>query len=174
MERDHKLSPKWRDPFPIIRTENPFQVHYEDRRKEKIAHVRHCKRFNSVAVSGKKAYVIANNDVISNDSMDHPGKGPRDNERADDLLTLKGGTFMGGMEAILQKQRKRARTFRVQSLPHRSRKMSFECIEVSFQGSVRDFMEILSFVAWVNSIQGPSRSLSFEVLVPKVDLTARS
>ena len=85
MERDHKLSPKWRGPFPIIRIENPFQVHYEGRGKEKIAHVRHCKRFNSVVANGKKAYVIADNDVISNDSMDHPGEG------ASDLLTPRGG-----------------------------------------------------------------------------------
>ena len=35
MERDHKLSPKWRGLFPIIRIENPFQVHYEDKRKRK-------------------------------------------------------------------------------------------------------------------------------------------
>ena len=35
MKRDHKLSPKWRGPFPIIRIENPFQVHYEDRGKRK-------------------------------------------------------------------------------------------------------------------------------------------
>ena len=81
MERDHKSSPKWRGPFPVVRIENPFQVHYENRGKEKIAHVRHCKRFNSVAANGKKAYVIANNDIISNDSMDHPGEGPRDDDR---------------------------------------------------------------------------------------------
>ena len=30
MERDHKLSPKWRGPFPIVRIENLFQVHYEN------------------------------------------------------------------------------------------------------------------------------------------------
>ena len=40
----------------------------------------------------------------------------------------------------MQKQRKRRTTFRRQSLPHRSRKMSFERIEVSFQGSVRAFI----------------------------------
>ena len=47
MERDHKLSPKWRGPFPIVKIENPFQVHYEDRGREKIAHVRHCKKFKA-------------------------------------------------------------------------------------------------------------------------------
>ena len=26
MERDHKLSPKWRGLFPIVKIENPFQV----------------------------------------------------------------------------------------------------------------------------------------------------
>ena len=60
MERDHKLSPKWRGPSPIVRTEKPFQVHYEDRGREKNAHVRHCKRFNLVAANGKKVYVIDN------------------------------------------------------------------------------------------------------------------
>ena len=167
MERDHKLFSKCRDLFPVVRIESPFQVHYEDRGKEKIAHVRHCKRFNSGAANGKKAYVIANNDIISNDSMDHPGEGPRDDERAGDLLTPKGGTFTGGMEAIMQKQRKRGRTFRRQSLPHRSRKMFFECIEVSFQGSVRAFMEIPSFVDWVNSIQGPSHVIGIRVVTAK-------
>ena len=47
MERDYKLSPKWRGPFPIIKIENPFQVCYDDRRREKIAHVRHCKKFKT-------------------------------------------------------------------------------------------------------------------------------
>ena len=45
MERDHKLPPKWRGPLPIIKIENPFQVCYDDRGREKIAHVRHCKEF---------------------------------------------------------------------------------------------------------------------------------
>ena len=57
----------------------------------------------------------------------------------------------------MQKQRKRGRSFRPRSSPHRSRKMTFERIEVCFQGSVRAFMEVPSFVAWVNSIPGPSR-----------------
>ena len=38
----------------------------------------------------------------------------------------------------------------------RKRKMTFERIEVCFQGSVRAFMEVPSFVAWVHSIPGPS------------------
>ena len=91
MERDHKLSPKWRGPFPIIRIENTFQVHYEDRGKDKIAHVRHCKKFNSEEENGKKVYVIDNNDIIYDDSMEHPGEGPRDDEEAGDLLTPKWG-----------------------------------------------------------------------------------
>ena len=37
MGRDHKLSPKWRGPFSIIKIENPFQVCYDDRGREKIA-----------------------------------------------------------------------------------------------------------------------------------------
>ena len=62
----------------------------------------------------------------------------------------------GDEEVIMQKQRKRGRSFKRQSSPLRSRKMTFECIEVCFQGSVRAFMEVSSFVAWVNSIPGPS------------------
>ena len=57
----------------------------------------------------------------------------------------------------MQKQRKRGRSFRRQSLPLCPRKMSLERIEVCFQGSVRAFMEIASFTAWVNSIRGPSK-----------------
>ena len=30
MERDHKLSPKWRGSFPIIKIDNPFQICYDD------------------------------------------------------------------------------------------------------------------------------------------------
>ena len=75
MERDHKLSPKWRGPFPIIRIEHPFQVHYEDRGREKIAHVRHCKKFISEVENGKEVYVINNNDVNSDDSMRHQREG---------------------------------------------------------------------------------------------------
>ena len=152
MERDHKLSPKWRGPFPIVRIENPFQVHYEDRGREKIAHVRHCKKFKSLATDGKEGYVIDNNDVIYNDSMNPQGEGLGDAEEADDLLTPEGGMSTGGTEAIMQKQRKRGRSFRRQSLPRRPRKMSLEHIEVCFQGSVRAFMKIASFTAWVNSV----------------------
>ena len=62
----------------------------------------------------------------------------------------------------MQRQRKRGKSFRHQTLPHRSRKMPFECIEICFQGSVRAFMEIPSFVAWVNSLQGPSQVLGIQ------------
>ena len=96
MERDHKLSPKWRGPIPIIRIENPFQVHYEDRGREKIAHVRHCKKFISEAENGKEVYVINNNDVNSDDSTRHQGGGPREDEETGDLLTPKGGGGGGG------------------------------------------------------------------------------
>ena len=96
MERDHKLSPKWRGPFPIIRIENPFQVHYEDRGREKIAHVRHCKKFISEAENGKEVYVINNNDVNSDDSTRHQEGGPREDEETGDLLTPKGGGGIHG------------------------------------------------------------------------------
>ena len=102
------------------------------------------------------------NDVISDDSMRHQEGGPREDEEAGDLLTPKGGgggVFTGDEGVIMQKQRKRGRSFRHQSSPHRFRKMTFECIEVCFQGSVRAFMEVASFVAWVNSIPGPSHAI---------------
>ena len=57
----------------------------------------------------------------------------------------------------MQKQRKRGRSFRRQSLPHHPGKMSLEHIEVCFQDSVRAFMETASFTAWVNSIRGLSK-----------------
>ena len=60
-----------------------------------------------------------------------------------------------GAEVVIM-QRKRGRSFRRQSSHHCSRKMTFERIEVCFQSSVRAFMEVSSFVAWVNSIPGPS------------------
>ena len=75
MKRDHKLSPKWRGPFPVVKTENPFQVHYDDHGREKIAHVRHCKKFKASATDGKKNYVISNNDVTGNDSWIPRGEG---------------------------------------------------------------------------------------------------
>ena len=40
--------------------------------------------------------------------------------------------------------------------------MTFERIEVCFQGSVRAFMEVSSFNAWVNSIPGPSRVIGIQ------------
>ena len=91
MEREHKLSPKWRGPFPIVRIENPFQVQYEDRGREKIAHVRHCKKLKSWATDGEEGYVISNNDVIYNDSVNPQREGLGDDEEADDLLAPTGG-----------------------------------------------------------------------------------
>ena len=91
MKRDHKLSPKWRGPFPVVRIENPFQVHYEYRGREKIAHVRHCKKFKTLATDGKEGYIIINNDVIYNGSRNPKGGGLGDDDEADDLLTPRGG-----------------------------------------------------------------------------------
>ena len=75
MERDHKLSPKWRGPFPIVKIKNPFQVCYDDRGREKIAHVRHCKKFKTSTTSGKENYVISSNDITSSDSWTPKGEG---------------------------------------------------------------------------------------------------
>ena len=44
MERDHKLSPKWRGPFVIRKILNPFQVIYCDLGRDKISHIMYCKR----------------------------------------------------------------------------------------------------------------------------------
>ena len=68
MERDHNLSLKWRGPFPIVKIENPFQVCYDDQGGEKVAHVRHCKKFRASMTSGKENYVITSNDVPGNDA----------------------------------------------------------------------------------------------------------
>ena len=45
MERMHKLSPKWWDPYKVTKVPNPFQVQYEDEEREKLTHVRNCKKF---------------------------------------------------------------------------------------------------------------------------------
>ena len=105
MERDHKLSPKWRGPFPIVKFENPFQVHYEDRGRDKIAHVRHCKKFKTSATNGKEDYVIANNDVICNDSWIPRVGAPGSDDEADDLLTLKGGGLWEALKPICKNRK---------------------------------------------------------------------
>ena len=56
MEKTHKLSPRWRGPFSIIKIPNSFQVIYLDERREKITHISHCKRFQEKIVKeGKEA-----------------------------------------------------------------------------------------------------------------------
>ena len=45
MKRTHKLSPRWCGPFKVNKIPNPFQVQYEDEGREKITHVRNCKKF---------------------------------------------------------------------------------------------------------------------------------
>ena len=56
MEKSHKLSPRWRGPFPVIKTPNSFQVVYMDDEREKISHISDCKRFREKnANAGKEA-----------------------------------------------------------------------------------------------------------------------
>ena len=59
MERTHKLSPKWRGPFKVNKILNPFQVQYEDEGREKITHVRNCKRFHGQANDGNKQPIVS-------------------------------------------------------------------------------------------------------------------
>ena len=59
MERTHKLSPKWRGPFKVTKIPHPFQVHYADEGREKVTHVRNCKRFREPANSGNPSSIVA-------------------------------------------------------------------------------------------------------------------
>ena len=59
MERTHKLSPKWRGPFKVNKIPNPFQVHYEDEGREKVTHVRNCKKFRGLTSNGNNPTVVA-------------------------------------------------------------------------------------------------------------------
>ena len=142
MERDHKLSTRWRGPFPIVKIENPFQVCYDDRGREKIAHVRHCKKFKTSTTSVTENYVISSNDVTSSDSRTPQGERSDDVEEACDLLAPNEGRPIGSTMANIQKQKKRGRNFKRHSLPRRRRKMLLSHIEVCFQGSVLAFKVI--------------------------------
>ena len=53
MEKTHKLSPRWRGPFSIIKTPNSFQVIYLDEGREKVTHIRHCNKFQEKIVPAK-------------------------------------------------------------------------------------------------------------------------
>ena len=100
MKRDHTLSPKWRGPFPIIKIENPFQVCYDDRGREKIAHVQHCKKFKTSMTLGKENYVTSCDDITSNDSW-----------------TPNGGSPIGGTAVRIQKEKEKGKNFKLHSLP---------------------------------------------------------
>ena len=54
--------------------------------EKKIAHVRHCKKFKSWATDGKEGYIISNNDIIYNDSVNPQREGLGDDEEADDFV----------------------------------------------------------------------------------------
>ena len=53
MEKTHKLSPRWQGPLTIIKIPNSFQVIYLDEGREKVTHIRHCKRFQEKMVPTK-------------------------------------------------------------------------------------------------------------------------
>ena len=53
MEKTHKLPPRWRGPFSITKIPNSFQVIYLDGGREKVTHIRHCKKFREKAIPAK-------------------------------------------------------------------------------------------------------------------------
>ena len=53
-EKTHKLSPRWRGPFSIIKILNSFQVTYLDEGRKNITHISHCKKFQEKIVPAKK------------------------------------------------------------------------------------------------------------------------
>ena len=56
MEKTHKLPPRWRGPFSIVKIPNSFQVIYLDEGRKKIMHASNCKKFQEKIVTvGKEA-----------------------------------------------------------------------------------------------------------------------
>ena len=53
MEKTHKMSPRWRGPFSVIKIPNSFQVIYLDEGREKVTHIRHCKKFREKVIPVK-------------------------------------------------------------------------------------------------------------------------
>ena len=53
MEKTHKLSPRWRGRFSIIKIPNFFQVIYLGEGREKVTHIRHCKKFREKVIPAK-------------------------------------------------------------------------------------------------------------------------
>ena len=149
MERDHRLSPKWRGPFPIIEIENPFQVCYGDRGREKIAHVRNCKKFKTSMTPGKENCIIYHDDATGNDSWTPQGGRPADVEEEGDSLTPIGGRPIGGTADRIQKMKKKGKNFKSYSLPRRHKKMLLSHIKVCFRGSVLAFKDVASFTTWM-------------------------
>ena len=137
-------------------------MHYEDRGREKIAHVRHCKKFKSSVTNGRKDYVIRNNDIISNNLLNPRGEAPGSDDEADDLLTSKGGRSMRGNIAHMQKQRRKGKPFKRHLQPCRRRKMLLSHLEICFQDAVRSFSDVSSFLGWVNSVEGPSKVVGIQ------------
>ena len=54
MEKTHKFSPHWRGPLLIVKIPNSFQVIYLNEGREKVMHIRHCKKFQEKIVPAKK------------------------------------------------------------------------------------------------------------------------
>ena len=48
------MSPHWQGPFSIVKIPNSFQVLYLDEGREKVTHIRHCKKFQEKIVPTKK------------------------------------------------------------------------------------------------------------------------
>ena len=54
MERTHKFSLRWRGPYEVTKVLNPFQLQYHDEGRQKVTHVRNCKKFHRMANYGNE------------------------------------------------------------------------------------------------------------------------
>ena len=153
MERDHKLSPKWRGPFPIIKIENPFQVCYDDQGREKIAHVRHCKKFKTSMTSGKENYVISSNDVTGSDSWTPQEGRSTDVEEECDLLTPDGGRPIGSTVDKTKKKRKGVGILSAIPCPAVVERCCSRISKSASRGLSLLSRIVASFATWVQSVE---------------------
>ena len=106
---------------------------------------------------GKEDYVISNNDIIDTDLLNPRGGGLGSDDEADDLLTPRGKEACRGKIYHMQKQRKSGKSFKHHLQPCCHGKMLLSHLEICFQGTVRSFSDISSFMEWENSMKGSSK-----------------